>query len=127
LKKLCGGLILDAKSLVIKRGEIWITSFRTPHGHTGRCVVVITSSLLGDMPGRIIVPLSDWKSKYEHVPWKVKICPANWNNLVKTAAADACLVSSLSATRFNAKIGFVSAEELEHIIKAVRMVIELDY
>lgn len=114
------------KSLMIKRGEIWITSLRASHRHTGGYVVVITSSLLSDLPGKIIVPLSVWKSEYEHVPWKIKVSPASWNGLMKISAADACLVSSLSAARFSARIGFVTAEELERIIEAVRMVIGLD-
>jgi mRNA interferase MazF len=36
---------------------------------------------LGRLPLKIIIPITDWKEKYEIAPWMIKIEPDKENNL----------------------------------------------
>jgi len=53
-----------------------------------RPAVIVNDDALGKLPLKIIVPITDWKDKYEIVPWMVKIEPDFLNGLNKVSAID---------------------------------------
>lgn len=55
--------------------------------------------------------------------WMVKLSPAKMNGLSKDSAVDVFQVKSVSIKRFDAKIGNVTADELDDIVAAVALVI----
>jgi mRNA interferase MazF len=57
---------------------------------------------------KIIVPITDWKDKYEIAPWMIKITPGKSNGLKKISSADCFQVRSVSQERFVKKIGVIS-------------------
>src|SRR5208283_5378324 len=73
-----------------------------------RPAVVVSDDSLGKLPLKIIVPITDWKERYEIAPWMVKIDPDSNNGLTKISSADCFQLRSLSDQRFVKKIGITS-------------------
>jgi integrase len=70
-----------------------------------------------------IVPLTDWKERYEIAPWMVRIDPDTANGLSKPKAADAFQIRSVSQARFVNRMGRISNVHLQEILKAIQTVI----
>jgi mRNA interferase MazF len=88
-----------------------------------RPAVVVNVPEVGRLPLRIVVPLTDWKPRYvEHV-WFVYVPHTVENGLIKDSGADAFQVKSLSVNRFEAKIGALTAEQMDDIAAAIALCI----
>jgi mRNA interferase MazF len=72
----------------------------------------------------VVVPLTDWKNRFQRAAWMVKISPNENNGLAKESAADTFQIRSVSTTRFIRKIGELNREEMDKIVNAVGVVIE---
>src|SRR5580658_892441 len=93
---------------VPKRGEIWLVDFDPPSGRrSGNCgrALVISVDAIGRLPPRMIVPIPDWKTQYEHYPWFVELSASPSNGLVKRSGADSFQTKSISLTRFEKVLG----------------------
>lgn len=77
------------------------------------------------MPLKIIVPITDWKERYEIAPWMVKIEPNIMNGLMKDSSADCFQIRSLSEERLIKKIGEVDANVFSEIKQALQKVLNL--
>jgi mRNA interferase MazF len=69
-----------------------------------------------------IVPLTDWKDRYEIARWIVRISPDTTNGLSKATAADAFQIRSVSQARFVYRIGSISNVHLQELLKAFQTV-----
>jgi mRNA interferase MazF len=85
--------------------------------------VIVSEDAIGVLPLRIVVPLTEWRERYEIAPWLVRIEPDGDNNLAKPSAADAFQIRSVSQTRFASLVGQIWPTDLEAIITAVRLVV----
>lgn len=104
----------------MKQNEIWLINLDPTTGaeiKKTRPAIIVNDNALGKLPLKIIVPLTDWKIKYEIAPWMIKIEPDSKNRLNKISAADCFQVRSLSQKRFVKKIGTVS----ENIMNEIRI------
>lgn len=102
----------------MKQGEIWLINLDPTIGaeiKKTRPAIIVNSDSMGKLPLKIIVPLTDWKDKFEIAPWMVKIEQNAENNLGKNSAADCFQIRSLSEKRFVRRIGNISEEKLEQI------------
>jgi len=102
----------------MKQGEIWLINLDPTSGaeiKKTRPAVIVNDDALGKLPLKIIVPLTDWKDKFEIAPWMAKINADVNNGLMKVSGADCFQVRSVSQKRFVRKIGHVSTEQLEDI------------
>lgn len=100
------------------RGEIWQLRFDPVTGAEmgkTRPAVVVSPRSVGRLPLRIVVPITDWKSRYSLVPWLVHLKPNKRNGLSKESAADCFQVKSVSVDRFVKKLGVLRAVEIEEI------------
>ena len=62
----------------MKQGEIWLINLDPTIGaeiKKTRPAIVVNDNNLGKLPLKIIVPLTDWKDKFDVAPWMVKINP----------------------------------------------------
>ena len=62
----------------MKQGEIWLINLDPTVGaeiRKTRPAIIVNDNALGILPLKIIVPVTDWKAKYEIAPWMVKIIP----------------------------------------------------
>ena len=95
----------------MKQGEIWLINLDPTVGAEIRKIrpaIIVNDNALGILPLKIIVPVTDWKAKYEIAPWMVKIIPDAENKLLKESSADCFQVRSVSQDRFISKIGKIS-------------------
>ena len=93
---------------------------------TRPCVIVNDDSV-GILPLRVVVPLTDWKERYNVADWMIKIEVNNQNLLIKTSAADCFQVRSVSTNRFShTKGGSISDSDMKLIEKALAIVLKIE-
>jgi len=108
------------------RGEVWLINLDPTLGaeiRKTRPAVIVSEDAIGLLPLRVVVPLTEWRERYEITPWLVRIEPDVDNNLDKLSAADAFQIRPVSQTRFVSRLGQVSTADLETIVGAVQVVV----
>ena len=112
----------------MKQNEIWLINLDPTKGaeiQKIRPAIIVNDNALGKLPLKIIVPITDWKDRYEIAPWMVKIEPDLASGLNKTSAADCFQVRSLSEERFMKKIGSVDNATFRDIQQALKKVLSI--
>lgn len=105
-----------------KRGEIWLVDFDPSVGaeiRKLRPAAVIGLDGLGRLPLRIVVPLTDWKAAFDRLSWFVRVPATKASGLTKNSGADSFQVKSVSLSRFDRKLGSVTAGQVTDIAAAV--------
>ena len=113
----------------IKQGEIWLINLDPTIGaeiKKTRPSIIVNDNSLGKLPLKIIVPITDWKDRYEIAPWMIKIEPDNKNGLTKTSSADCFQVRSVSQERLARKIGTISEKLMDDIRIGLSKVLSID-
>src|SRR6187402_534175 len=104
----------------MKQSEVWIIDLEPTVGAEIRKIrpcIIVNDDELGKLPLKIVIPLTDWKERYDHTNWMVKIEPDSYNNLTKTSAADCFQIRSLSQNRLKRKIGNVTFTQMTSMLK----------
>lgn len=60
----------------MKHGEIWLVNLDPTIGAEIRKqhpAIIVNVDQLGKLPLKVIIPLTDWKERYDVAPWMVKI------------------------------------------------------
>ena len=112
----------------MKQSEIWLVDLDPTKGaeiQKKRPAIIVNDDLLGKLPLKIIVPITDWKDHYQVAPWMVKLSPNNVNGLSKDSTADCFQVRSLSQERLIKKLGAIDTITLEKIKEALKKVFSL--
>jgi mRNA interferase MazF len=112
----------------MKRGEIWLLSLDPTIGaeiQKTRPCIIISVDQLSKLPLKVIIPITDWKTHYEEVPWMIKLIPDSNNHLQKISAADCFQVRSVSESRILKKVGSVNNDQLNEICNALAMVFNI--
>jgi mRNA interferase MazF len=110
-----------------KRGEIWLVNLDPTIGaeiQKTRPTVVVSSDLIGKLPLKLVVPITDWKDYFAVNLWHVSIEPTDINGLSKKSAADVLQLRSVDERRFVRKLGILSAVDLQEIVIAIAAVVE---
>ena len=110
----------------MRKGEVWLINLDPTVGEEiqkTRPGIIVNEDAIGILPLRVIVPLTDWKERYEIAPWMVRIDPDKANGLDKPSAADAFQIRSVSQARFINRLGKVSNSHLWEILKTIQTVI----
>lgn len=111
----------------MKRGEIWLVNLDPTVGseiQKTRPAVIVSSDLIGILPLKVIVPLTEWKERYANAPWMVRIDSDDQNCLSKTSAADGLQVRSVSHQRLIRKVGVLQNIQVAQIVQAVVNVLQ---
>lgn len=112
----------------MKQSEIWLIDLDPTKGaelQKKRPAIIVNNDSLGKLPLKIIVPITDWKDRYEIAPWMIKIEPNTTNGLSKTSTADCFQIRSLSQERLIKKLGNIDQNTLEAIKEGIRKVLNL--
>jgi mRNA interferase MazF len=112
----------------MRRGEVWRINLDPTVGaeiRKTRPVIIINDDEIGVLPLKVVVPINDWKDRYEEVVWMTKIKLNKENGLSKTSSADAFQVRSVSQERFVERLGKVSAENLTEITESLAIVLRI--
>lgn len=111
----------------MKRGEIWLVNLDPTIGseiRKTRPAVIISSDLVGILPLKVVVPLTDWKDRYSTALWMVRIDPQETNGLSKPSAADALQIRSVSEQRLIKQLGVLTPMQVAQIVQAVLNVLQ---
>ncbi|MFN2429310.1 MAG: type II toxin-antitoxin system PemK/MazF family toxin [Cryomorphaceae bacterium] len=112
----------------MKQGDIWLINLDPTIGaeiKKTRPASIVNEYTVGRLPLKVIVPLTDWKDRYQAAPWMVKITPAQKNKLTKSSSAACFQVRSLSEQRFVKKIGAVNVDTLERMKDGLSVVLSI--
>jgi mRNA interferase MazF len=110
-----------------KRGEIWLVNLDPTVGSEikkTRPAIVVSSDVIGKLPLKLVVPLTDWKSSFDANLWHVYIEPNSDNQLTKDSAADVLQMRSVDIQRFLKKIGFLTEDDLIEVTLAIALIVE---
>lgn len=110
------------------RGKVWRINLDPTIGaeiRKTRPAIIVNADEVGILPLKVIVPITDWKDRYEDVVWMTKLEPSAENGLSKTSAADSFQVRSLSQDRFVEKLGEISNKDLNEIAEALAIVLKI--
>jgi mRNA interferase MazF len=113
----------------MKQSEIWLLDLEPTVGaeiRKTRPAIIVNDNALGRLPLKVIIPLTDWKERYEVAPWMVKLLPDKQNGLSKESAADCFQMRSVSEGRFTKLLGRVSSQEMAQIREALKKVLSID-
>lgn len=113
----------------MKQNEVWLINLDPTVGaeiKKTRPAVIVNDNSLGKLPLKIIVPVTDWKDRYEIAPWMVRIEPSSKNGLTKESSADCFQVRSVSQDRFVKLIGELSDDIMEEIRIGLSKVLSID-
>jgi mRNA interferase MazF len=113
----------------MKQGEIWEINLSPTIGaeiKKNRPAVIINDDVIGILPLKVIVPITEWKDRFQGAIWMVRIEPDSENKLTKSSVIDTFQIRSVSTKRFLRKTGSVSSEILDEIKTAIKAVIDAD-
>ena len=113
----------------MRQGEIWEINLSPTVGaeiKKKRPAVIINDDAIGILPLKVIVPITEWKDRFQGAIWLVRIEPDNENKLMKPSAIDTFQIRSVSTKRFLRKTGSVSSNALNKIKTAIKAVIAVD-
>jgi mRNA interferase MazF len=111
----------------MKRGDIWMVNLDPTIGSEikkTRPAVIISSDIVGILPLKVIVPLTEWKERYSSASWMVRIDPDEQNGLIKPSAADALQIRSVSEQRLVKRLGSIPTLQVAQIVQAVLNVLQ---
>lgn len=91
-----------------------------------RPAIIVNDNSLGKLPLKIIVPITDWKDRYDIAPWMIKIEPTHKNGLTKESSADCFQVRSVSQDRFVKRLGEISDSMMNEIRIGLSKVLSID-
>jgi len=114
----------------MKQGEIWLINLDPTIGaeiKKTRPAIIVNDNALGRLPLKIIVPITDWKDRYEIAPWMIKIEPNQLNGLSKLSSADCFQIRSVSQERFVKRLGKISSTILDDIKNGISRVLSIEY
>ncbi len=102
----------------INQGEIWEVEFFPKVGSEitkKRPAIVINHDLIGKLPLKTIVPITNWSNSFENYPWMYKLEQNELNGLSKISGVDCFQIKNFSINRFKTKIGIVNETQLQEI------------
>ena len=112
----------------MKQSEVWLIDLDPTKGaeiQKRRPAIIVNDNILGKLPLKVVVPVTDWKDRYDIAPWMVKLEPNAQNGLSKESAADCFQVRSLSQERLIKKLGFVDENTIEEVKEALKKVFSM--
>ncbi len=113
----------------MKQNEVWLINLDPTVGseiRKTRPAIIVNDDSLGKLPLKIIVPITDWKDRYEIAPWMIKIKSNSTNGLIKDSSADCFQVHSVSKDRFVKRLGELSESLMDEIRIGLSKVLSID-
>ena len=111
-----------------RRGEIWWVGLDPTEGseiQKTRPCVVVSADALAKLPVRVVVPLTTWQAHHARRLYTVPIPRDTKNNLQNDSTADPVQVRCVSVGRFRSKIGVLDRSQLEDVVSALALVVEV--
>lgn len=120
---------MSTSTTVPRRGDVWYVNLDPTIGaeiKKTRPAVIVSSDAVGKLPLKLIAPITDWKDRYLHSGWHVRIDPDSSNGLSKPSAVDALQLRGVDTSRLTQKLGHVSATTMEEIAATIAAIVEYE-
>lgn len=111
------------------RGEIWWADLEPTRGqeiNKRRPVVVLSSDDVGVLAVKLIAPITGRPPSRANQPWLVQVRPSSANGLTKEGCVDVLQLRGIALERFSKRIGVLSPDDMDDVLAAVALVIEID-
>jgi mRNA interferase MazF len=109
----------------MRQREIWTVNLDPTIGaeikKTRPCVIV-NDDTVGILPLKIVAPITDYKDKFNDVPWMVTLTPGHENGLDKKSVVDLFQVRSVAEERLVERVGIIGADQLLSVKTALKVV-----
>jgi len=112
----------------MKQGEVWLINLDPTVGaeiKKTRPAIIVNDNTLGKLPLKVIVPLTDWKDRYEVAPWMVLVQPDKHNKLSKPSSADCFQIRSVAEERLVKRLGVASIGVMSDIRIALELILSI--
>ena len=112
----------------MRRGEIWLINLDPTIGaeiRKTRPAVIVNDDVVGILPLKVIVPITEWQDGFALASWMVRLDPDAQNGLAKTSAADAFQVRFVAQQRFVKRIGRLSESVMQRITTSLAVVLKI--
>ena len=109
----------------MRQKEIWLVNLDPTIGaeiKKKRPCVILNNDSIGVLPLKVIGPITDFKKKFEVVPWMVKLIPDSSNNLDKVSVIDTFQVRSVAKERLIRQTGTIGDNDLTKALGALKVV-----
>lgn len=110
-----------------RRGEVWNVHFDPAIGteiKKTRPAVVISIDNIGQLPIKIVAPLTEWKAAFSKKIWLVRVKENKTNGLTKESAVDTLQLKGVDILRFRKKLGHLTALQMDDITAAIAAIID---
>ena len=110
----------------MNQGELWLVNLDPSIGaemKKTRPALIINDNIIGKLPLKIIVPITQWKDHFNMAPWMVKLEPNQQNGLDKSSSIDCFQIRSVAQERLVSKIGEITYDEVNEVKKGIARVI----
>ncbi len=91
-----------------------------------RPCIIVSNNDVGILPLKIIIPLIGHKEIHNNKSWLVPIKPSSQNGLSKASTADTLNMRSVSNERMIKKIGLISDVTYAKLVKAMKIVLNIE-
>lgn len=111
-----------------QQNDIWLINLDPTLGseiQKTRPAIIINDNSIGKLPLKVIVPITEWKDRYEIALWLIKLNPDNQNHILKTSAIDCFQIRCVSEKRFVTKIGTINEKTANEIKLALSKVLSI--
>lgn len=120
--------MIAQRNTSIKRSQVWLVTLDPTVGaeihKLGPCIVV-SPDLIGTLPIRVVVPVTEWQEQFAGKVWLVRLVRDGRNGLTKDSAADALQVRCVSEDRFVRLLGVLSTDDMIDISAALAIVLDI--
>ena len=117
----------NTKPLNPLRGEVWNVKFNPSTGkeiRKTRPAVVVSIDNIGQLPIKIVAPITEWKVAFSNKIWLVKIKHNKTNGLTKESAVDTLQIKGVDIQRFRKKLGQLTPAQMDDITAAIAAIID---
>jgi mRNA interferase MazF len=91
-----------------------------------RPVVVLNPGHEKNLRLAIVVPVTAWKQRWENNPFFLTLKPTPRHGLRKKSVVDCFQLRAVSHVRFVKRLGGLSAEELDHVKRALALILDIE-
>ena len=113
----------------MKTKDIYLVDLNPTKGaetKKARPCIIVSNNDVGILPLKIVVPLIGYKEIHQNKSWLVPIEPSSWNRLTKTSTADTLNMRSVSNGRMIKKIGMLDDDAYIKLVKAMKIVLDIE-
>jgi len=87
-----------------------------------RPCLIVNDDAVGVLPLKIMAPITDYKDKFQDVPWMVTLIPAQQNGLEKKCVIDLFQVRSVDEKHLVELKGMIGVDQLLSVKAALKVV-----